>query len=221
MRLADGDDDPRRRARPRVVARPGHSTTDTLFVDRARRSRSPGTICCAGSRPTPRSARALEPADGGARSRIATSTACAHRRDAAAPAADRPRARHHRPPAARRARAWMSTAAAASASSACSSAAEQRLRDRRPALDRAHRRRAAVAGRLGGARSPRAAARRRRGRASSVHRRRRHVRRRRPARPPATRPHPSPRGDRPVRLDRHAAEARRATSSTCPGAWRS
>ena len=58
VRLADGDRVRAGGRSLRVVARPGHSTTDTLFVDDARRrSRSPAITCWRRSPPTRRSAR--------------------------------------------------------------------------------------------------------------------------------------------------------------------
>ena len=69
VRLADGDRVRAGGRSLRVVARPGHSTTDTLFVDDATRSRSPATISWRRSPRTRRSApdRAH---DGRARSRV-------------------------------------------------------------------------------------------------------------------------------------------------------
>ena len=162
VRLADGDTIAAGGRTLRVVARPGHSTTDTLFVDGrdgARVHRRPPALAdLLQHRDLPAPARPT-----GARARAcATSTTSATARDAAAPLLTGHGAAvtgHQRLVA----RASTSTGAAASASSAILGAARAAPTRSPASCGPRDGGRAAAAGRLGGARPPRAAARRRRG----------------------------------------------------------
>ena len=160
---------PRRRARParRGAAGPQHHRRAVRRRARAA-SRSSATTCWPGSRPTRRSTRPLEPDGTRPRARVEyLRQPAADGRDAARPAADRPRRRRHRARRARRA------SASADHERRCERIVEalerrprHRVRDRPAPVVAAHGRRAAAARRLGGARAPRPAARRRARRAS-------------------------------------------------------
>ena len=162
----------------RVVARPGHSTTDALFVDDRERSRSSATTCSPRSPPTPRSTPRWSPRVAPPRARRVPGEPAADGGDAARPPAHRARRRHHRLTSRSSRAAWPTTSAAANGSSSALGAGDTTAYGIAADLwPEKNRPRATPAGRLGGARTPRPAA-GRRTRPRAGHRRRQHVRRR-------------------------------------------
>ena len=140
----------------RVVARPGHSTTDALFVDERDAIAFVGDHLLAGISSNTEVypvARARRYAAAGARG--VPREPAPHRRDAARSAADRARRRGDRPRRPRPPAAGGPRTALWPHRRSAPRRPRERLRDRHPPVAGRDRRRTAAARRLGGARAPR------------------------------------------------------------------